>query len=145
MGIGSRLELFVDHHLIDEKCVKNGKRDSGEVKIAVSEWSFANYSETKANPELGTYWSTALWSADCIGHFIKNNFWLAAYWRVEGDYHGFLLHDPKTDRIKPKPTFYTFKFLRKHSHTDDTREGNRLLKANKSTTLPKLTVSAAWS
>ena len=80
VDIGSRLELFVDHHLIDEKCVKKWKRDPGEVKIAVSEWSFANYSETKANPELGTDWSTALWSADCMGHFMKNNFWLAAYW-----------------------------------------------------------------
>ena len=26
--------------------------------------------------------------------------------------------------------FYTFKFLKKHSHTDDTREGSQLLKAN---------------
>jgi len=51
------------------------------------------------------------------------------YWRVEGGYHGLLLYDKKTDSIRPKPTFYAFKFLRRHSHTDDTRDGSQLLKA----------------
>ena len=35
---------------IDEKCIKKWNREPGDVKIAVSEWSFANYNRTKANP-----------------------------------------------------------------------------------------------
>jgi hypothetical protein len=110
---------------IDAHCVKRWKRDPDEVKIGVSEWSFAN--KNGSDPDLGSQWETAIWSGDCLCRFIRNNVFLASYWCASGSFHGFFDADDAR-QADPKPFFHVFKFLR--AHVDPTHENGSALLAH---------------
>lgn len=104
---------------INKYGVDTERRKKEDIKIALTE-----YNAGPSNLCENTIWDHAIWTADMIGMFMRENLYMANMWHIKMGNHSLYNIDVQNNKVTPNPAHYALKFMKEHSYV---KEGSKLL------------------
>lgn len=115
---------------INKYGVDTERRKKEDIKIALTEYNAGPGTDTE-----NKIWGHAVWTADMLGMFMRENLYMANIWHIKMGTHSLYNVDAENNTVTPYPAHYALKFMHDHSYVN---EGSRLVKGE--STNPSLRV-----
>lgn len=109
---------------VDKYGVDTNRRKKEDIKIALTEYNAGPGTVCE-----NSIWPHAIWTADMLGMFMRENLYMANMWHIQMGTHSIYNIDAKTNKVTPYPAHYALKFMKDHSYVN---EGSKLVKGSSS-------------